>query len=469
MSSLKPMVVGEGEALLIEGSAENYEQGCAANVTRDQAYAIVELAARLDTVDPNFRPKVDGSLLKLGQCVGALSVPGLSLIVRPKVETNSKGKLLDDKQGMLDLSVLLGAAETLQLPNLEFSVPGPVDEGMLLRYADVFTKDLLLIMEDGLRSGYVDLVEGVSSVRGRMVFNSSLTFDRPHLVTCAYQQFITDTLINQVLKRAVALVDGLVSLIREPEFNIQSRTVRGRCRQLSDLFNNVSDNELRWSDVAGIEISRLDRRFASVLRFAQLIIKCNAPTQLASAVGSNRFVRAGFSYLWDVKKLFERYVYDYLSQWAKDDVGALQLGLEIKPQDSTFQVLNKNSNFLHPDMVVYSMGKPVLIIDTKWKRLPINFKGIDRNDTYQMLAYAMTYSCASDKRADAVPVCLLYPAIGKASDPRSTQFKGTNSEVAIAACPMDRKNRNFDPYKVFGHLWPQSLLDIRTPDHSRNS
>lgn len=456
------MVVGEGEALMIEGSVNGDEPGSAPSISRDEAYAIVELATRLDTVEPNFRPKIDGSFLRLGQCVGALSVPGLSLIIRPKVETNGKGKLIDGMQGMLDLSVLLGSAESLQLPNVEFSVPGPVDEGMLLRYADVFTKDLLLIMKDGLRSGYVDLVEGVSTVRGRMVFNSSLTFDRPHLVTCAYQQFITDTLINQTLKRAMMLVDGLVSAIRDPEFHSQSRAVRGRCWQLSELFDNVSDVDLRWQDVAGIEVSRLDRKFASVLRFAQLVIKCNSPTLYAYNGGSARYARAGFSYLWDVKKLFERYVADYLKEWIEDDVGSSELKLEIKSQDSSFQVLNKKSNFLHPDIVVYSLGKPVLIIDTKWKRLPINFKGIDRNDTYQMLAYAMTYSCGNEKRSDAVPVCLLYPSIGKASDPRSTQFKGTNSEVAIAACPMDKNNRNFDPHKVFGDLWTKSIYGGRT-------
>ncbi len=449
------MEVGECDVIFIESDGRPVPADAANTVTRDEADAIVALASRIGTVDHNFRPKIDGSFLRLGQCVGALSVPGLNLLIRPKIEVDSKGRLLKHDEGVLDLAAVLGSAESLSLPNVEFATPGPVDDGMLLRYADVFTRDLLFVLRDGLRGGYVQRNDSISSVRGRILFNAPASFDRPHLISCAFQEFTFNTLLNQTLKRGVALVHRLIASVEAPDQLSLSKVIRGRCRRLFELMDDVDDVSLGWSEVFDLEVSRLDHKFENVLKFAKLILKCNAPTLYADNVEGGRYARAGFSYLWDIKKLFERHVADYLKQWVSSCPVSRQLKLEVRAQDSSFRVLNDNrSNQLFPDIVIYLDKKPVLIIDTKWKRLPLEFSAMERNDAYQMLAYAMTYSWNIENRSAAVPVCLLYPSVGKAVLPRISHFKGTGSPLAIAACPMDRRNMNFSPAKVFGQLWP---------------
>lgn len=455
MSSPRLIEVGECDAIAIEGADRYREDSSAETVTREEAEAIVALASQIGTVDSNFRPRIDGAFLRLGQCVGALSVPGLNLLIRPKIEVDSAGRQLNSEAGILDLSSLLSATEELELPNIEYASPGPVDDGMLLRYADAYTKNLLSVMRDGLRGGYVDQEAFLSSVRGRMVFGGVSNFDTPHLVRCAYQEFTMDTLLNRTLKRAIVILESLVSPVRAPEHYDLVRCIRMRCRQLAELMEGVADVDVGWYEIVGLEVSRLDARFENALKFAKLIIKCNAPTHYADDSPVARNARAGFSYLWDVKRLFERYVAGYLSEWIESDANSRELGLKIVAQDSRHTVLDVHGgNLLLPDLVVYAQNKPVLIIDTKWKRLPKHFRGIDRNDAYQMLAYAMTYSWKNEKRIDAVPVCLLYPVIGRATAPRYTKFKGSGSLLGIAACPMDKRNREFSPRKVFGKLWP---------------
>ena len=456
MNRQRLIEVGECDSISIQSSDPDVDMLSGISITRDEAEAIVALAERIDSVDRNFRPKIDGSFLRLGQCVGALSVPGLNLVIKPKIEVDSSGRSLSPDAGVLDLSALLGAAETLELPNIEYASPGPVDEGMLLMYAEVFTYDLLSVMRDGLRGGYVDRIDKVSSVRGRLIFNSAPSFDFPHLVTCSFQEFTNDTLLNRTLKRAVRIIYGLILPGRDAAHVNQAKRISMRCRLLAELMEEVADVDLCWPDVMGLEVSRLDHKFENALKFARLIIKCNAPTLYAGDSGVLRNARAGFSYLWDVKRLFERHVACYLTSWVEADVRSKELGIKIIAQDSKFTVLDSpRSNLLLPDLVVYSRGEPVLIIDTKWKRLPAHFGGIDRNDAYQMLAYAMTYSHHKEKRKNAVPVCLLYPVIGSPKAPCYTEFKGSGSPLAIASCPMDKRNREFSPRKVFGKFWPR--------------
>ena len=294
------MQVGECDMIFIKSDGGPVPADAVYTVTRDEADAIVALASRIGTVDHNFRPKTEGSFLRLGQCVGALSVPGLNLLIRPKIEVDSKGRLLEPDEGVLDLATVLGSAESLSLPNAEFAIPGPVDDGMLLRYANVFTRDLLFVLRDGLRGGYVQRDDSISAVRGRILFSAPTSFDRPHLISCSFQEFTFNTPLNQTLKRGVALVQRLIASVEAPDHLSLSKVIRGRCRRLFELMDEVDDISLDWSEVFDLEVSRLDNKFENVLKFAKLIIKCNAPTLYTEKIGGGRNARAGFSYLWDI-------------------------------------------------------------------------------------------------------------------------------------------------------------------------
>lgn len=50
-----------------------------------------------------------------------------------------------------------------------------------------------------------------------------------------------------------------------------------------------------------------------------------------------------------------------------------------------------------PDIIVRYSGEPVLIVDTKWKRLSPSIddpkQGVSQGDVYQMMAYGQIYDC----------------------------------------------------------------------------
>lgn len=425
-------------------------------VTPEEARHIVALVGSLGTVDRRSAPKIDGEFMDFGLCVGGLSVPGCNIQLRPKPAFSTSGKPLNRaSDGYVDLSRLVMSANQMYLPAAEYSSPGPFDEGLFVKYADSFTKDLLLIMHDGLRGGYVDVVEGVPSVRGRIMFGDFSYLSRPHLIPCSYQEFVYDTLLNRTLKCATKIIISQVFNDLDPDLQLMLNDVRSKCAQILDMMEEVADVPLCWDDVFDLNVDRLDAKFARLLAFSKLIIKGNSPTVFADD-SRLRSVPGGFSCLWDLSKLYELHVFNYLKKYVSECPECIERGVSVTGQDSSHKVfLDKKSNMVYADIVVHVKDVPVLVIDTKWKSLPTKSSEIDRDDAYQMLAYALTYSSSRSSRESAVPVCLLYPAIGKSRKPiLETKFTGTNSPLIVACCPMDRGNLDFSPAVIFGAYWP---------------
>jgi 5-methylcytosine-specific restriction endonuclease McrBC regulatory subunit McrC len=437
-------------------------------VTPEEAKQIVALVESLGTVDRRSAPKIDGEFMDFGLCVGGLSVPGCNIQLRPKPAFSTSGKpLTRGADGYVDLSRLVMSANQMYLPAAEYSSPGPFDEGLFVKYADSFTKDLLFIMHDGLRGGYVDVVEGVPSVRGRILFGDFSYLNRPHLIACSYQEFVYDTLLNRTLKRATKIIVSQALTDLDPDLLLMFNNVKSKGAQILDMMDEVADMPLCWDDVCDLNVERLDAKFARLLAFSKLLIKGNSPTVFADD-SSLRSVSGGFSCLWDLSKLYELHVFNYLKKYVSECPDCIEKGVSVVGQDSSHKVfLDRKSNMVYADIVVYVKDSPVLIIDTKWKSLPTKSSEIDRNDAYQMLAYALTYSHGSSVRENAIPVCLLYPAIGKSRKPiLETKFTGTHSPLIVAACPMDRGNLEFSPSVIFDSYWPVASNNSspRSPD-----
>ena len=93
--------------------------------------------------------------------------------------------------------------------------------------------------------------------------------------------------------------------------------------------------------------------------------------------------------------LFEEYVGRTLRR------ALIGTGLEVRlqgPQDHALASDDGVRRFAtRPDIVVSRGGEPVLVIDTKWKRLKGALddprQGVSQADVYQMMAYSQVYRC----------------------------------------------------------------------------
>ena len=132
--------------------------------------------------------------------------------------------------------------------------------------------------------------------------------------------------------------------------------------------------------------------------------------------------------------LFEEYVGRTLRR-ALDGSG---LGVRLQgPRDHVLAGEDGAVRFAtRPDIVVSRGGVPILIVDTKWKRLKGDVdarRGVGQADVYQMMAYAQVYRC--DR------VMLLYPhhdGMGAAEGMQSVhRIRGTeDARLSVASISL---------------------------------
>jgi 5-methylcytosine-specific restriction enzyme subunit McrC len=107
--------------------------------------------------------------------------------------------------------------------------------------------------------------------------------------------------------------------------------------------------------------------------------------------------------MFEMNTLFEEFV----GRTMQKMLAGTDLSVRLQgPRDYALVADNSTKRFAtRPDITIYKDGDPVLIVDTKWKRLKGAIDdakaGVGQADVYQMMAYAQVYRC---KR-----VMLLYP------------------------------------------------------------
>jgi 5-methylcytosine-specific restriction endonuclease McrBC regulatory subunit McrC len=119
-------------------------------------------------------------------------------------------------------------------------------------------------------------------------------------------------------------------------------------------------------------------------------------------------------------ELFEAYVAERLQQVAH--------GVEIAIQGPIRPFAVDGSFPLRPDVVVIAAGHPVLVLDTKWKRLDRGLNDADPADLRQVYAYARVYGV---NRA-----VLVYPGTSAAQCLRRDFIVNDCGAIILSICQL---------------------------------
>ena len=324
-----------------------------------------------------------GNALHAGQVVGVLAAPTISLEILPKVDG------LNDGATRVNLVRMLARTIDLRLANGELAELGLQRFDLLEILIRLFCGKLFILVHRGLPRRYVNLEDELHALRGRLDLKRQFTklAASPQLLACRYEELSVDISINQILKAAV---QRLRSISRAPEN--QRRLI-----ELELAFASVATipaNDLPFQSVV---LDRTNSDWHDVLRLAQLLLGNRFQT---TSMGNDR----GFSLLFEMNTLFEK----FLGRVVQRSLRERSLSVTLQGPHS-FALCELNSDvrrfMTKPDIVIHSAEKPVMIIDTKWKRLRGSIddprQGISQVDVYQMMAYGQIY--------DVERLMLLYP------------------------------------------------------------
>jgi len=281
------------------------------------------------------------------QYVGSIVVPGVSVLIRPKVPLEN-------------VFLLLEAVTEPEWRTEEFA--WDASDGLLPAFAAFFTRTLERAVGRGLYRAYRTEEEWIPALRGRLDLTAQ--FRRPGIavpVPCRYDEFTADVVENQLLKAALMRLTrtrGVPSLIHR------------RLRRLRTFFDEVTDTIPDPNVIDRLHITRLNKHYEPALRLAHLILR-------NLTLSDQRGERAASSFLIDMNTLFQDFVTLRLRR-------LLRRRLDVDAEPGVHLAHSRKVR-MQPDLVFMRHGNPVFVGDTKYKLLGDNL-GRDR-DYYQMLAY----------------------------------------------------------------------------------
>lgn len=323
----------------------------------------------------------DRRFVRVRNYVGVIAIPGGAIEILPKIDRpDEEGR----SRAQHNLLYMRSLTRRIAGEERDLAAIGRQKMPLLEQLFILFAERTLSELKRGVDHTYVPLEENLCCLKGKLLVPEHITRNAVHRqrVYCRYDDFISDTPINRVIKAACKRLLMVA----------KTAAAQKKLREIVFLLDEVSDLEVAGRHFNEIHYNRNAERFRPLVGFSMMVIKGMSP---AWTMGQE----PSFSLLFPMEQLFEEFIARYIHRFAedfqlsRDRIHAQALGrrewLLRREQGS-------GAYRLKPDLVIdASSGKPQLIIDTKWKHLKSDVEdaknGVSQADIYQLYAYAHRY------------------------------------------------------------------------------
>lgn len=322
--------------------------------------------------------------------VGVIAAEGCQLEILPKIESAGEGSTSDITLRKR-LVHMLGVVHELPIDAGSMTQLGWQKDTVLELLVRLFCMRVADAVRQGMPRQYVAHEEDLPALRGRL--DVTRQFSRhavaPQRLACRFDDLSSDIALNQVMRAAIS---RLLRLSQAPD-NLRA------LRELSLAYADVTEvpvNALPWERIT---LDRSNQRWRDLLSFARLFL---SDRHQKTSVGRIE----GYALLFEMNVLFEKYVSRMLRRALSGT--DFRVTAQGGHRDCLFE--GEIGRFrTRPDIIVRKQDRPVLIIDTKWKRMRPRIddpkQGMSQTDVYQVMAYSQLYHCPN--------VMLLYPHHGE--------------------------------------------------------
>ncbi len=238
---------------------------------------------------------------------------------------------------------------------------------------------------------YQSVEESLYIPKGKINFNrylvSGLINGNHHIIDCEHEPFVFDNKLNRAIKYTSRL------LLNRTKFAENQNLLQ----ELIFILDDVKDQSFSCPDLETITLNPLFSDYFEVKDICQIVLQ-----QLLYA--NQQFDLSQWSLLFPMEYIFEDFIAGFLetkfsTSW-KVEYQKSNMNLSVSP--NAFQMKH--------DILLTSRENSSLkiIVDTKYKLRPTDFKsenkkGVSQTDMYQMVSYAFRRGCTN--------VLILYPNI----------------------------------------------------------
>lgn len=325
-------------------------------------------------------------------CAGVLIAPSCRIVIRPKIPLVNLYAMLDP---LAPVPAATDVVETVAGSEMLDFLAGQLACRMSERVAAGLQRGYRQRREQGtVLHGRIDLPAQLREAPGRK--------DELHSI---YDDLSVDVPCNQVVK---ATVEALL------ESSLLAAEVRAALRRSLAGFEGVSSVPLTAQLWEIVQEQRPPEAYRPLLDLCRLLAESLTPTVAAGRTPA-------LSFLLDMERVFEMHV-------TRGVVAAFARARRHSVAVQTTHIVNRPvvdqpDVTLRPDVTIDRDGRPVLVVDAKWKRLR---RGMDTTDLYQVLAYATTLG--------AEGAALVYP--GRRWRQWEYRFTHTPLQLTVYSLPV---------------------------------
>ncbi|MFH1562656.1 MAG: hypothetical protein ABIF11_04450 [Nitrospirota bacterium] len=355
--------------------------------------------------------------------VGVIRCRNKTIQILPKLDFKENGMEDKDKQkkqtATQNLLFLLSYTKKLTIKESEIASLTSKRDSFFEVLIYLFAKNLDELLKKGIHRRYEVVEEKTGFLKGKWLITKQLRHHpiSKHYFLVAYDEFTEDNLLNQILKFTIQCL----LTVSESEGN------KRLLRQLAFIFSDVSDKMISSNDCKKFTFTRLIDAYKPVFNLAKLFI-CDSSIQLS--VGKVET----FSLLFDMNKLFEEFIAEFIKKERildNTDYNECEIITQKRGEYLVYKNGIEGAFHLQPDILFVSRNNDKeckLIIDTKYKRLETE-KDVTSEDMYQMFAYSQRHNCPK--------VILLYPQWEK--EVKKDYFvKEGNRKILICTVNLNR-------------------------------
>src|SRR3990172_4717120 len=167
----------------------------------------------------------------------------------------------------------------------------------------LFARNLWDLIKKGMYKEYVAEEEYAGFLKGKWLISLQLT-QRPttrHSFYVSYDEFTEDNPFNRIFKYAVILLQKLSNNPRNQQLLLE----------LSFAFNDIEFEIITKEHFVRLNVNRLNRQYLPVLELARLFILGASLQMTANNIET-------FSFVFDMNRLFEEFVYEFLRRHRKE-------------------------------------------------------------------------------------------------------------------------------------------------------
>lgn len=368
----------------------------------------------------------------IGPWVGVIQVPGLQVEILPKTDEREVGEAVVKgvRRNLLHMLAWGGLARVRDRGVAELAQrTGMLHDQLVARFLEHLGEEL----RRGADRCYEAEEGNLLTLRGKLVLSRHLPRNaaQKHRFYCRYDEINEFTAINSVL-HAACLALRHWSLPNEVQ-----RSLTEPLALLADVTPAADPKAL-----PSVSFNRQNERFQDLYEFARMVLTGMAPDVRSGEVRC-------FTLLFDMDKVFERFVAAFIGRYVVPRIHGLRLYPQGEgnrrylyvPDDSD---KGRRALLLTPDML-FSLDQPgqphrLFIIDTKWKQLDKAMGARPANgDLYQLYAYLLRYGC---ERA-----FLLYPA-ADGLEPEDYEARANEEQDPVAGHPIGTVGARFVDLRV---------------------